>query len=211
MQGLALSLMLVAMVAGCTRDEPLPTASPISPTSAPTIAPAHLPEGWERCVNDRQGWSIGYPQAWFTTSKYTDPLTGKTEVRPDSACTLFDPNEFTIPRDGEPPDTALQVGISTSPLDAVVDDLTDPTYWRTLSREDWSVIGMPAVKLEVAGRGGGLVLKGTLRYGWVIDLAPGSFLVFAVALPGTGPHRYLEYRRIAERAVATLEVVSPTD
>ncbi|HET9724115.1 MAG TPA: hypothetical protein VFR44_09770 [Actinomycetota bacterium] len=200
-------VLLTTISVGCTQEEPAPSPTP----TVPTIAAGPLPEGWRRCVNDEKGWSIGYPAAWFTTDRYTDPFTGDTKRQPSSACMLFDPRRFMIPGDGEPPETALQVSLASGPVEMMIGYLLDPTYWRLLAREEAVVLGMPAVRLEVESLGGSLELKGTLRYGWMVDLGDNrSFSVFAVAQPGTTRDQYLEYREVARLAIATVEFGSAT-
>jgi len=200
----AVFLVLLATVSpACTQEEPVRSPTP----TTPTVVAAPLPEGWARCVNEARGWSIGYPETWFTTDAYTDRITGETVRRPAIACMFFDPNRFTIPLDGEYPETALQVGIGRSPIETALGYLTDPKFYRTLVREGWIVLGRPAVRLEVESLGRGLVLKGTLRYGWIVDLGEGrSFSVLAQAIPGTSSDLYLAYREVAERAIATIEL-----
>lgn len=205
-------ILLAAASVGCTRERAVRTVPFITPTAAATqtVEVAPLPDGWTRCVNEPEGWSIGYPDDWFTTYLYTDPLTGENERRAGTACMFFDPNKFTIPRDGEYPETALQVGLTDSPIERALAYLTDPTYWRTLAREESLVLGMPAVRLEVEALGYGLELKGTLRYGWIVDLGRRSFSVFAVAQPDKGRDRYLAYGEVAERAIRTVQFASAT-
>lgn len=203
----SVSLLLLATIsAGCTQGTSIGSSSP--PPS--TIAAGSLPEGWTRCANEPEGWSIGYPGSWFTTDVYTDSLTGREVPRPKSACRRFDPEPFTIPLDGDPSYTALEAGIARSPIVQQVGSLTDPSFSRTLLRERWTVLGQPAVRLEVEALGAeGLVLKGTLRYGWIVDLGGNrSFSVLATADPDVSHDRYAAYREVADRAIAT--VVFPT-
>jgi hypothetical protein len=207
----AIFVAVFAMVtAGCTGEEPVRGPTP----AVPTIAAAHLPQGWRRCVNEAEGWSIGYPGTWFTTDLYTDALTGETERHPRIACAYIDPRRFTLPHDGDPSGKALGAGVGSVPMETTVGYLTDPLFYRTLMRDAWVVLGMPAVRLEVEALGMPLPLKGTLRYGWIVDLGDGrSFWVLAEAAPRTSRDRYLAYRRVASRAIATVELppaVSPT-
>ena len=204
MRGSVVFLSLLAIVGvGCTAVEPVRGPRP----AVRTIAAAPLPQGWRRCINGAEGWSIGYPGRWFTTARYTDALTGETERHPGIACAYIDPREFTLPRDGDPSGKALGAGVSSEPMKTSVGSLTDPLFYRTLMRDAWIVLGMPAVRLEVEALGTPLPLKGTRRYGWIVDLGDGrSFWVLAEAPPGTSRERYLAYRRVATRAIATVEL-----
>ncbi len=206
MRGVGICLLLVAALStGCTQEKPVPNPTP----SIPSVVATGLPEGWSRCVNHAQGWSIGYPEAWFTTDAFTDPLTGRVDREPTSACKLFDPKKFVIPRYSEFPTTALEIERTRIRFDRAIRYATDPANYRTILRETWVVMGLPAVRLEAEARGLGLTLKGTHRYGWVIDLgAQGTFSVFAVGPPDVPLDRYRVYRAFADRAVATLEIPS---
>ena len=195
-------LLLATILAGCTLGEPGPGSSR---GQAPSLEAQPLPQGWTRCVNTVEGWSIGYPEAWFTTDMYTDALTGRDVPRPRSACTRFDPEPFTVLLDGDPSYMALEAGIARSPIEAQIASLTNPAFYRTLLQERWIVLDRPAIRLEVESLGDGLTLKGTLRYGWIVDLGGNrSFSVLATAYADVSADRYDSYREVADRAIATL-------
>lgn len=194
--------LLATIIGGCTLGEP--GRGPIR-GQTPSLVTRALPEGWTRCVNEVEGWSVGYPKTWFTTDVYTDALTGRDVPRPRSACTRFDPEPFTIPLDGDPSYMAVEAGIARSRIEEEIASLTDPAFYRTLLQERWIVLGRRAVRLEVESLGDGLTLKGTRRYGWIVDLGGDrSFSVLATASADVSRERYGSYREVADRAIATV-------
>lgn len=161
-------------------------ASESPPASSP--APA-LPQGWRLCTNVHVGYSIGYPEDWYTTA-----------LRKEEVCSQFHPTYFTIPQSGEYPLTALNVG----PASQRPATPSDPRYARTLRWEDTSVGGRAAIRFEEELTGEGLREKGTMRYGYVTDLNGRALTVYTMASPGTAS--YADWKVVVDQAVRTLDV-----
>jgi len=162
-------------------------SGPTSPQApSPTSA---LPSGWRLCTNTHVGYSIGYPQDWYTT-----------ELRIEEVCSQFHPTYFTIPPFSEYPLTALNVG---QPPERPATP-TDPRHARTLLWEETSVGVRSAVRFEEEFTGEGLYEKGTMRYGYVIETKARALTVYTMAPPGsTG---YADWKVVVDQAVRTLDL-----
>jgi len=160
-----------------------------SPSTAgddrPTTGPS-LPHGWRRCVNTVEGFSIAYPGDWYTT-----------EIRPREVCRQFHPTTFVIPREGEYPLTALNVGwVDGFP------GRVDTEFDRVLRWEQTTVAGRPAVRVETESTGAGQDVIGTRRYGYTIRHGNRLISVFAAAEPGaTG---YPGWKAVVDQAARTI-------
>ena len=174
-------------VAGVTAPAVGASRAASTPTSPPT--PSALPPGWRLCTNTHVGYSIGYPEDWYTT-----------ELRIEEVCSQFHPTYFTIPQFSEYPLTALNVG-QTSERPATP---TDPRYARTLLWEETSVGVRTAVRFEEEFTGEGLYEKGTMRYGYVIEPKGRALTVCAMAPPGTTG--YADWKVVVDQAVRTLDL-----
>jgi hypothetical protein len=176
---------------------PSVTASPSAATPSATVtrspAASHgpadgpfLPQGWRRCVNTNEGFSVGYPGAWHTT-----------EVRPREVCRQFHPTVFEIPRESEYPLTALNVGrVEAMP------DRADTIHERVLLWEETTVSGHRAVRAETESTGAGLYPVGTRWYGYTFRLGNHRVRVFASAEPGAAG--YSEWKAVVDQAARTL-------
>jgi hypothetical protein len=178
------------------RAGPPPSVTP-SATSSRSAAPtatvtrlpvdnAVLPQGWQRCVNTLDGFSVGYPGGWHTT-----------EIRPREACRQFHPTVFTIPRESEYPLTALNVGrVEALPGRA------DTIHERVLLWEETTVSGGRAVRTETESTGEGQHPVGTRWYGYTFRIGDDLVRVFAAAEPGAS--RYSDWKVVVDQAARTL-------
>jgi hypothetical protein len=176
---------------------PSATASPsaVAPSTTRTRSPVashgpadgpFLPQGWRRCVNNVEGFSVGYPSGWHTT-----------EVRPREACRQFHPNVFEIPRESEYPLTALNVGrVEAMPGRA------DTIHERVLLWRETTVSGHRAVLAETESTGAGLYPVGTRWYGYTFRLGDHLVRVFAAAEPGAAG--YADWKAVVDQAARTL-------
>ena len=165
-----------------------------------------LPDGWSRCTNAERrfaSYSIGYPGGWYTT-----------HLNAEQACEYFDPEPFEILEGTEFPPTALFVTVTLQPFDTYVEQLTDPTFFDTIRREDTNVDGLEAVLLETVATGEGEDEPGERRYGYVVDASCVAnecvksgrvFVVLATGLPGD--ERYEEFKTVADEAVKTAQFI----
>ncbi|MBG0564915.1 hypothetical protein [Actinoplanes aureus] len=147
-----------------------------------------LPQGWKRCVNSTENFSIGYPGTWHTT-----------QIRPAEVCAQFHPDRFTIPLESEYPLTALNVRRVSAPPSR-----TDTEFEDTLRWEQIRVGGQRAVRFETSSTGAGLYQAGTRQYGYVLRLGSGLISVHTTAEPGET--RYAAWKTVVDKAVRTLAV-----
>ena len=163
-----------------------------TPTEPPSPSPSSaLPRGWRLCANAHVGYSIGYPEAWYTTA-----------LREEEVCSQFHPTAFTIPQGSEYPLTAL----ITRPVSALPAAPVDPLFARSLLWEKTSVGAHRAVRFEEEFTGDGLYERGTRRYGFVVDLDGRALTVYTIAVPSTAS--YADWKVVVDQAVRTLELAS---
>ena len=177
-----------AQPSGTTSPHPSASRAGTAATSPPIDS---LPASWRRCDNVLRGFSVGYPEDWFTTS-----------LTPSDACAQFHPASFTIPVGAEFPLTALNAVQSPDSAATYLSGLTDPVYATTLLSESTTVLGRPATRFEIVSTGEGLHERGTRGYGYVIDRGSSAFVLSTNASPGES--RYSEWKLIVDTAKDTL-------
>ncbi|MEV4643057.1 hypothetical protein AB0J80_37535 [Actinoplanes sp. NPDC049548] len=153
---------------------------------SPPAAGSSLPQGWKRCVNDTEDYSIGYPGTWYTT-----------QIRPGEVCAQFHPDTFTIPPESEYPLTALNAKRVAAPPGR-----DDTAYEDMLLWEQTTVGARRAVRFETSSTGAGLHLAGTRQYGYVLRLGRSLISIHTTAEPGET--RYAAWRTVVDKAVRTV-------
>lgn len=206
---LAGAALVVVSAAGCGgTNEGTPEAEGPSPSSAvgdivlPTPSPTFsLPPGetepaaWKRCYNPPGGYSVAYPEEWYT-------------VEGQYLCRFFHPEPFTIPENSEFPLLALNVEQTQYTIAEYRAIVTDPMYYTTVLNEDVTILGRPGVRFETVATGEGLNEAGTRRYGYLIDHGGGKALVvWTVALPSES--RYDSWKSIVDVARDTVRFLHP--
>jgi hypothetical protein len=188
-------LLSAAALAACGSDEAT-QEQPQPAQPGTTTNEAGLPEGWTLCSNERAGYAIGYPADWYTAT-----LDGEFE------CSFFDPEPFEIIPESEFPVTALQAfpaGEEERKFEDVMTEYTDPMFERELAREETTVAGFPAVRIESEATGQGLYDEGTKTVAYVVDRDGAPFVVRAQAPPGTELQE-----DVLEQAVGTIRFLEP--
>lgn len=152
--------------------EPTPTAI-TDATPTVTVPPGErMPASWRPCDNPPSGYSIGYPQDWYTADG---------EYR----CRFFHPEPFTIPANSEFPPLALNAEQTQETVAEYRAQVTDPMYYTVVRNEDVTILDRPGVRFETVTTGEGLDEAGVRRYGYIIDAGGGkAFVVWTVARPG---------------------------
>lgn len=148
-------------------------------------------QGWRRCVNTAEGFSIKYPPTWYTT-----------QIRPEEVCVQFHPDPFVVPAESEYPLTALNAKRTT-----VLPSRTDTVYERVLLWQRTTVAGRTAVRFETSATGEGLHQPGTRQYGYVVRLGGGLISVHTTA--EAGETRYAAWKSVVDKAARTLAVPEP--
>jgi hypothetical protein len=75
-------------------------------------------------------------------------------------------------------------------------------FFETVSREETTVAGRPAVLVETSATGQGESEPGQRTYGYVVDHDGRAFAVLAIGLPGDD--RYESFKAVADEAVQTV-------
>jgi hypothetical protein len=147
------AVVVAAVVAGCAAERDTAT----EPTTTAAAQPAA-----ERCTNDEDGYSVAFPASWHTN-------TGEVVA----ACSFFHPDEFEVPERSETLGVAIL--ISREPVAFAAVAAEQPTR-RDVTREELTVAGRPAVRLEYVATSEGLLPEGTPVYEVLVDL-DGSTLI----------------------------------
>ena len=185
--------------AGLDRQRPFAVGASSSPQrlvvdllAEEPAAPAALSE---RCESPA-GFSVAYPGSWSVNSGLTVP-----------ACTRFAPEPFTVP-----PGTDARVGAITASVESIpFDTVVGAGGGEELSREETTVDGRPAVRIERVTSGEGLWPAGVRITSYAVDLGrqqegPRTLVVNTIDL------RQFDYSRnveVLDRMVETLAFTEP--
>lgn len=165
----------------------------IAPTPGSSPSVASLPGDFSLCTNTAEGFAVGYPAAWYTT-----------HLTAEDACQNFDPKSFEIPSESDFCCTQLSVFTNPGTHESAMKQLTDPMFYRTLSREDLKVGGLPAVRLELEATGELVEERGTLLYVYVVDRGSRGFLQVTTYRFPDRSDGYERRKTIVDRAAASL-------
>ena len=89
-------------------------------------------------------------------------------------------------------------------MDETLKSWSDPNYQHTLSRQDLTLAGEPAVKVEMVQTGPGYYPKGTMQYMDVIHMSSDRSLVIFTLLPPDSTTDYSQAKSIVDQAAASL-------
>ncbi|MGY1724668.1 AMIN-like domain-containing (lipo)protein [Blastococcus sp. SYSU DS0533] len=146
----------------------------------------------ERCESPA-GFAISYPEEWS--------VNPGTEV---PACTRFAPDTFTVPPASDARVAPVSVRVEGIPFDQVATTGSG----EVLSRDETTVDGRPAVRIERVTAGQGLWPEGVPITSVVVDLGaeggdPRTLVVDTVGLPRFDYPRNVD---VLDRMVATLTI-----
>lgn len=187
---------------GATPDSTTSPAGEPSPgTQEPTVAPSldetTGPGG--RCVSPL-GYSFAVPAGWVTN-------TGDVAA----PCSYLDPEPFTVPEATDARPAAISVYVDPVPFDEVSAERDVQT-----SRDETTVAGVPAVRVEAVEDGRGLYPEGTRRTSWYLDLPPAAgqdeprTLIADVVAPPASDLDHEELTAVLDRLVTTLQLEPAT-
>jgi hypothetical protein len=169
-------------------DEPTTstTAGPTTSTTAP--GGEATPQA---CTNDEDGYTVEYPSGWSTNAG---------EVVPP--CRFFHPEPFGVPEATEVIGLAVTVSVEPVPFERVSgsDDLTE----EELSREETTVAGRPAVRVETVSTGDGLLPEGIRSYRYAVDLDGRTLVAVTRDVEGLD---YAGNQDVVDAMMASLELV----
>lgn len=148
----------------------------------------------QECVNREDGYRIRYPRGWHVN----DP------EGPDSPCSWFHPEPFTLPEGQEVTDKAVRVGVDPVAFERAGEP-GGPGTKEVLLEERLRVAGREAVAYEIVASREGLSPEGTRHYTHVVDLGEGRSLI--VTTDDRVPEvAYEEAKAVQDRMVASLRL-----
>ncbi len=181
-----IAMLLAFAVSGCERPEPaerLPEAPDADPAMTAT----------EQCINRVEGYAVEYPAGWHTNPG---------EVM--DVCSLFDPEPITVPPGTQIPiDIAVSIRFEPVSYETVAGEVLGR---RELSREETTVDGREAVRIESEATGEALYPAGLRAYQYFVDLGD-TTMVAGTYDAGTFP--YERKRRILDAMMATFDFRQP--
>jgi hypothetical protein len=184
-----LRLALVATILLFAACEPRPPAAQETDARDQHTSGNDVVATVERCRNPEAGYSVAYPADWRVSTGETMP-----------PCSAFDPEPLVIPPDSEvPADIAVVIGLAGVPFETVAHETMGE---RVLSREETTVGGHQAVRIESVTTGEGLFDAGLHGTRYVIDLGD---RVLVAETRDVGEPDYAEKQRALEAMVASLE------
>ncbi len=185
---IVLILMLVLAAAACEREaaEQPPPVLEESPTGEQALGET------SRCSNPEIGYSVAYPAEW---------QTNPGDVMPE--CSLFDPAPIEVTPGTEIPfDIAVVIRRESVPFATIAGEQRGQ---REMLREETTVAGRPAVRLETENTEALLRPEGARSYRYLLDLG-GETLVAATHDAGELP--YERKKQILDEMIATLQLTS---
>jgi hypothetical protein len=157
-----------------------------------------LPAGWTLCVNEHQGYAVGYPARWHAPA-----------LSAESECTFFDPRRFELPENSDVYGAALQVAPAQQPFDVVARSLTDPRFQETVTRDELEVGGRHAVRVEARATGEGLYERGLLTYTYLLDRgARPPLMLQAFRAPRS---KWAQRKSVLDRAARSIVLFVPRE
>ena len=153
-------------------------------TSTATDAPT------QTCSNTEAGYSIDYPAGWSTNAGDVTP-----------PCRYFHPQPFEVPEATEVIGLAVTIDVEEVPFEVVV--APDKLGEQELDREETTVAGRPAVRVETVSTGEALLPEGVRSYQYAVDLGASTLIAVTRDVEGLD---YAGNRHILDQMVAGIEV-----
>ena len=174
---------------------PTSTSAPsASPEATVTPSPETFPDG-NRCRNETLGFEVAYPSDWFANEAVEPDAEG---LDPVEACQYFSDEPMEIP-----PNAGLPATV------AIVFDLMEdepPPSGNTVSAEEVTVAGRPAMVIETEGTGDGpFFAEGDFSYAYRITLENGQTLLASTYYANEGD--YEAHKEVLDLMMETLELI----
>ncbi len=145
----------------------------------------------QSCTNAEDGYSIQFPEGWFTN---------EGEVVP--TCRYFHPQAFEVPEATEVFDLAVTVRVDDVPFTRVASE-GDSLGERVLSREETTVAGHQAVRVEAESTGDALLPEGVRSYRYHVEVDDGTL---TATTHDVGDLDYEANKEILDEMMKTLEL-----
>lgn len=193
------ALVLAACAGGDTTATTTTTTTTTSSSTTTTIRPATTttmsPSAeLDAACTSPDGFAVSYPGDWETN-----------DGEMVAACTMFDPNSFTVPDGTDERVAAITLDLENLPYSTLNDTIDSD---RVLSRDPVTVDGREAVRFEYRADGDGIVPDGTLITSYHIDLESEEGSLVA----NTIDYSTIDYERatrVLDRMVASLDLDVP--
>lgn len=160
---LAPLLALAVAAAACKPSSPAEESESEPRTESAQPAPDPAMELTADCANPVEGYALRYPADWrVNTGEILSP------------CSLFDPEPIDIPRHSEIPiDIAIMIDVESAPFETLTADVLGR---RDVSRQETTVNGRRAMRIEGESTGEGLYDRGTRSYQYFVDLGDSTMV-----------------------------------
>ncbi|MBW3626588.1 MAG: hypothetical protein KY412_03150 [Actinobacteria bacterium] len=145
----------------------------------------------QSCTNAEAGYGVQFPQGWSTN---------EGEVVPP--CRYFHPHAFEVPEATEVFDLAVTIRVDDVPFTRVTSE-EDSLGERVLSREETTVAGHQAVRVEVQSTGDALLPEGVHSYRYHVDVDGGTL---TATTHDVGDLDYEANKDIVDQMMETLEL-----
>lgn len=145
----------------------------------------------QSCTNAENGYSIQFPEGWFTNEGDVVPT-----------CHYFHPQAFEVPEATEVFDLAVTVRVDDVPFTRVAGE-EDSLGEQVLSREETTVAGHQAVRVEAESTGDALLPEGVRSYRYHVEVADGTL---TATTHDVGDLDYEANKEIVDEMVETLEL-----
>jgi hypothetical protein len=182
---------------------PLPPTTSLVPPSTSVV-----PSGWKVCENIVKGYSMSYPGDWWAFTQ--DAPLGPPDTAPAGSynCRIFNPTPLEVKPFSEFPWTGLEIWECRNFECGLLDS---PRFYDVLASESAQVGGHQAIRFEVKATGAGMGPAGLRIYGYVIDTAPGRYLVVQTheGLEGRLRLEYEDNKKVVDQAARTLKTIGP--
>ena len=144
----------------------------------------------QSCTNTEGRYQVGFPEGWYTN-----------EGRVVPPCRYFHPEPFEVPPQTEVVGLAVSVGVDNVEFARVTQG--EPHAERQLSREEITVAGRQAVRIEARSTGEALLPDGVRGYRYHVDVEGGTL---TAATYDVDDLDYEENKRVLDRMMETVEL-----
>lgn len=145
----------------------------------------------QSCTNPEDGYSIQFPDGWFANEGELVPT-----------CRFFHPEPFKVPEATEVFDLAVTVRVDDVPFSRVASDV-DSLGEQVLSREEITVAGHQAVRVEAESTGDALLPEGVRSYRYHVEVDDGTL---TATTHDVGDLAYETNKEVLDDMMETLEL-----
>lgn len=193
---------MIVVAGACGDDDASDATRTTTPTEAPTATETTTTRATntatdadasslaQSCTNPEAGYSLRYPEGWFTSTGDVVP-----------PCRLFDVEEIDVE-----PATEPDVPVTADVEPAAFDRIAEPDRnEEVVSRRETEIAGRRAIRLETsATEDAPLRQAGALVTRWIVDLGREQTVVATAR--ANAPVEYEEARDVLDAMIETLQL-----